>query len=407
MTGQIDATRSPRPDRNNLDLLSRGQSLSQSQRNRALLSLILSTTIALTGQFLISPILVFELNARGYSASQIGLFNAASWLGILLTTPFAAGISARIGARPILILSLLIPISGLSGILLSDSVAVWLVLYFFVGFGSALRWVVGEALIASLAPEQWRGRIVGTFQMLLGAAFVAAPSLLAWLGPTNPVAAWTSMGLLTTGLLLTLLMPRIDRSLAADAGVGLHLLARLARQSPLVMVAGFAGGFFELGISSVLPVFGMAIGMSASMAALLIAVSGLGSALAMLPAGVAADRFGRRGPLMVCTLILIGSSLLVPLAVNEPWITWLMTLLWGGAGGALYTLTMISIGQQHNGSALIGTTSLLVLSYTTGGLVGPVLSGFAIDWSVQWAPAVTYLLISIAVLITIRRQKLS
>jgi MFS family permease len=404
LTELIGDTRLHQPEPRHLNILSRGKGLSQSQRNRALLSLILSTTIALTGQFLISPILVFELNARGFSASQIGLFNAASWLGILSTTPFAAGISARLGARPTLIVSLMIPITGLSGILLSDSVTVWLILYFFVGFGSALRWVVGEALIASLAPPAWRGRIVGTFQMLLGAAFVAAPSLLAWLGPTNPVAAWTSMAMLVSGLALTLLMPRIDRSMDAEPGVGLKLLGRLARQSPLVLLAGFAGGFFELGISSVLPVFGMAIGMSASMAALLIAVSGLGSALAMLPAGMAADRFGGHGPLLTCALILLISSLLVPFAVGEPRVAWLMTLLWGGAGGALYTLTMIRIGQRHQGNALIGTTSLLVLSYTSGGLVGPVLSGFAIDWSVQWAPAAIYLLISGAVLMAIKRQ---
>lgn len=387
-----------------MELLSRGAALTVRQRNLALASLMLSTAIGLTGQFLISPILVFELNARGLTASQIGLFSATSWMGILVTTPFAAGLASRLGMRPVLILSIVIPVVGLTGILLSHSVALWLVLYFFVGFGSALRWVVAEALITSLAPAAWRGRIVGTFQMMLGAAFVTAPSLLAWLGPTNRLASYVSIGLLVAGLLLTLPMPRIDRGTSVGSVTGIRDLPSLVLRNPLVLAAGFAGGFFELGISSVLPVLGLAIGFTAAMAALLIAASGMGSALAMLPAGMAADRYGAHGPLHLCTLALVVGSLLMLMVGHVPGLAWLIALLWGGAGGALYTLTMVNIGSQYHGHQLIGVTSVLVLSYTLGGLVGPVAFGLAIDWSVQWAPAAVCLAVSSVCVLAIRRQ---
>ncbi|MGB7182142.1 MAG: MFS transporter [Burkholderiaceae bacterium] len=384
--------------------------LTNRQRNLGLFSLMTSTPVALTGQFLISPILVFQLNSQGFSPAAIGMFSALGWLGILMTTPFTATLSSRLGVRPVLLLSLFIPVICLAGIMATRSVALWALLYFAIGFGSALRWIVGEALIASLAPAAWRGRIVGIFQMLLGTAFVVAPSLLAWLGPTNPNASWASLALLMAGLALTCLMPAIENKGTtneaghrASAG-GLSLL-KLGRTSPLIVIAGFAGGFFELGISSVMPVYGMAIGFSAAMAAMLIAASGLGSSLIMLPVGLTADRFGAALPMRLCACALVACALLLPLVVYQSALAWLTTFVWGAAGGALYTLTMIRIGQTYRGSELINTTSLLVLCYTLGGLAGPVLTGLALEISVQWALSGLYLVISCVALWVLTRRR--
>ena len=54
------------------------------------------------------------------------------------------------------------------------------------------------------------------------------------------------------------------------------------------MLAGFVGGFFESGLTSTLPLYGLALGLGATAAALLVSASGLGSALMMLKLQLAA-----------------------------------------------------------------------------------------------------------------------
>ena len=55
------------------------------------------------------------------------------------------------------------------------------------------------------------------------------------------------------------------------------------------MFAGFMGGFFEAGLTAILPLMGLIMGWSPTMATLLVAASGIGSAVLMLPAGFMAD----------------------------------------------------------------------------------------------------------------------
>ena len=60
-----------------------------------------------------------------------------------------------------------------------------------------------------------------------------------------------------------------------------------------------------------------------------------------------------------------------------------IAFLWGGVGGCLYTLSMINVGSTTSGNELINSTSVLVLAYTIGGVLSPLLGGFILDISPQ------------------------
>jgi MFS family permease len=153
---------------------------------------------------------------------------------------------------------------------------------------------------------------------------------------------------------------------------------------PVIMLAGFVGGFFELGLASILPLYGLALGLSASAAALLVSVSGMGGTLVALPSGMLADRFaspiqGRRIMMkMFATLILL-STLANTLVQPLTWLVWPIACIWGAAGGALYTLAMVDIGAREKGITLVNSTAVLVLTYTLGGLVASSLCGALIE----------------------------
>ena len=207
------------------------------------------------------------------------------------------GHHAAAGPRPTLWLSAAVPVVSTTGFLLTDALPVWFACEFIAGAASGLRWVLAEAVVAEFAPPHQRGRMVGLFETMVGTTFVIGPALLALVGPTSPVALWLVLGFLVLGLLGSLWIPRLPAAADAhEARVGLHGVWHALRAHPLIMTVGFVGGFFESGLTSILPLYGLALGMGATAAALLVSASGLGSALMMLPAGMAADRLAAAAP---------------------------------------------------------------------------------------------------------------
>lgn len=365
------------------------QLLSRSDLIRAQASLIGSTFIALIGQFMLSPWLIFQLEQQEISASLIGLFGASSWLGLLLTTPFATRIVQWLGQRRALLVSLAIPLATAFGITQTSSILMWALFSFLGGAAMSIRWIVAEACIAELAPANRRGRMVSLYQALLGLAFILGPSLLAWINPANPIAPWIAMIFLALGLILTLAIPKLKLTDHSADQAGFKGLVQAVVNNPAIVVAGFVGGMFELGITSLLPIYGLAIGFDASSAALLIAASGVGSMLVMLPLGEAADRFDAHKISLVCVAMILLTSIAALLVIRYPPLIWSLAFVWGASGGALYTVGMITLGRTTRGSALISATAMLVLSYTSGGLLGPIIAGYSIELSLQWGIALT------------------
>jgi MFS family permease len=274
----------------------------------------------------------------------------------------------------------------------------------------SLRWVLSEALIAEFCPPEQRGRYVGIFQTMVSATFIIGPALLVWLGTHSPVTLWVVNGLNVVGLVWTLLIPKVPT--AHDTGsarVGLHGLWHALLAHPIIMLAGFVGGFFETGVTSILPLYGLALGLTASAAAVMVSISGLGGVLIMIPAGLVADRFadqaqGRRTLMVWSAAVMLAATLALPFVAQTPWLAWPVVFVWGGAGGTLYTMAMTDIGSREKGITLVNSTAVLVLTYTLGGLVASGISGALIDWSPGVAFPAVLVLVSAAGLAALVRS---
>ncbi|MFT7401720.1 MAG: MFS family permease [Hydrogenophaga sp.] len=359
-----------------------------------------STFFELVGYFMLTPFLVLRLSGDGVSTAVIGLFAATAWLGIFCMTPFASAITQRLGRRPTLWLAAVVPVLTTVGFLSTNALPVWFVFNLIGGMASGLRWVLAEAVVAEFAPPGQRGRAIGVFETMVGTTFVIGPGLLVAIGAQTDAALWVALALLVVGLGWSLVIPRLPAAADAhSAQVGLRGVWGAFLAHPLTMAIGFIGGFFESGITSILPLYGLSLGLGAAAAALLVSSSGLGSALTMLPAGLLADRlahhpaqrFGdgfaaRRLIMRACAAITLLATLVIPFVANTPWLAAPVAFLWGGAGGCLYTMVMIDIGSREAGITLVNSTAVLVLSYTLGGVLAPALGAAAL----QWSPAVGF-----------------
>ncbi|MEY3445829.1 MAG: hypothetical protein RIR45_584 [Pseudomonadota bacterium] len=352
-----------------------------------LVSIFGSTFFELVGHFMLMPLLLLRLKGADVSTTVAGLFAATGWLGIFLMTPFASAVAHRVGRRPAMWIAA--GVLTLTAVLFSFSsqLWVWFALNLASGLAMALRWVLAEALIAEFSPPGQRGRYVGIFQTLVSITFIVGPAALVWFGADNPRTLWVVIAFSAAGLGWTAFIPKLPPAADADtARLGLGGLWHALRLHPIIMLAGFVGGFFETGVTSILPLYGLALGLSTAAAALLVSASGLGGVVVMLPAGMVADRFadqaqGRRTLMVVFAAITLVAACTLPFVARTAWLAWPIVFLWGGAGGSLYTMAMIDIGAREKGITLVSSTAVLVLTYTLGGMVASGASGALIDWS--------------------------
>ncbi len=358
-----------------------------------------STFFSLVGYFILSPLLLLRLKGADISSTLAGLFVATGWLGIFLMTPFASSVANRIGRRQCLWLASVVLMLCALLFSLTDQLPLWFALNLISGIAMSLRWVLSEALIAEFCPTEQRGRYVGIFQTMISTTFIIGPALLVWLGTHSQITLWVVNTLNVIGLAWTTLIPKVPA--ARDAGtarVGLHGLVSALLAHPIIMLAGFVGGFFETGVTSILPLYGLALGLSVSAAAVMVSISGLGGVLLMIPAGLIADRFadqiqGRRTLMVWSAAVMLIATLTLPFVAQTPWLAWPVVFFWGGAGGVLYMMAMTDIGSREKGITLVNSTAVLVLTYTLGGLVASGISGALIDWS----PGVAFPAVLVAV----------
>ena len=351
----------------------------------------LSTFFSLTALFLFFPLLIFTLKGRGLSDIVVGLVASAEWLGLAIGTLFVARWVSLLGLRRAFVVSGLLPFVSMLSITLTPWPALWVVLIMIGGVSGAMRWIVAESIVAQMAPAIHRGKILGLFGTMISMTYIIGPALLALietLGLTPANARWIALAIGFIGLgIATAIpsMPSTDRiQTKSNKEFGLNGIFMAMKSAPVLMVIGAIGGFFEAGSTGILPLFGLAIGLGETKSAMLIASCGLGGVMAMAPVGALADRVPHRRIYIVCSLISAAASMTMSLVAYWPTLTYIIAIVWGACGGALYTLAMVDIGRRGQNIDLVNFTSVLVLSYTMGGTLGPLLGGAALMVDTRW-----------------------
>ena len=370
----------------------------QAQTRRGLAAIFASTFFELTGVFMMQPLNLLRLKQMGADTLSAGLFASVVWVSIFVITPMVTHITTRLGRRRALWLSAFVPVA--SGLIyaLTQTFWAWVAAAALAGLAGGLRWILAESLVAEFSPDQRRGAMVGWFETMVGATFVLGPVALGAVGPESDHAVWVAWGFLLAGALASLTIPPLAAHSHGDhqharGGMGIW---RAFRAAPVIMLAGFTGGFFEAGLTAMLPLYGLALGLGTTGAALLVSASGLGSSLAMWPVGRLSDAMAQRHGhtpaaqanarvrlMRACALITLLATLALPWVGQTPPLAWPLVFVWGGAGGSLYTLAMIDIGSRSKGVALENATAVLVLAYTLGGMLAPSLGSAALQWSPQ------------------------
>ena len=351
---------------------------------RSVWALAVATTLVVTSFSMFSPLLAVQLYQRGFSTTAIGAFAMIPFACVAVLIPFMPRAFARFGLGPCYVAGLVLETVCTLGYALTTSFALWCASSVAGGVGAAAVWNATEALLAQHAPPAQRGRVMGLYQTALGGALAVGPFVPAALLWPAPTTLWVAVAVQFAALVVALATGVSQRAPqaahAADAGHALGTWGAM-RQVPALAGIAFVGGVFEAGLGSISAANGAGAGLSMAQAASVVGALGLGSFVFQLPAGLAADRFSPRRVFALAggVLLVSAAGFAFTLGGQHLWLLWASAWLWGGVGGALYTLSMISVAHHFNGSSVAAGTAAMITGYTLGGAVGPVISGVALQ----------------------------
>jgi MFS family permease len=359
-----------------------------------------ATTLIVMAFAMTGPVLAVLLQQGGHGTAFVGAFSMLPFLMIGLLMPLMPRVLQRWGTVRSYRAGAVLELSGVLGYVVSDHPGVWALGSLVAGCGAAALWNTTEALLAEEAPPAMRGRVMGLYQTALGAALAIGPFLPGLLQLQAHTVLWLAAAMVAGCLLLAVTAQPHVRRAEALAHTGTWQALRLV---PWLALLAFCGGVFEAGLGAVGAAHASATGLDLRAAASVAGAIGVGSLLLQYPAGWAADRCALRKVFTAAAVALLAASIAMAFADRAPWLLWACGFVWGGVGGALYTLSMVQVAHAFAGRATAGGAAAMITGYTWGGTLGPVASGSALQAGGAPGLALLLALLALAALTAARR----
>jgi hypothetical protein len=337
-----------------------------------LAGVIAAVSVYAISQGLTYPLLAFILARQGHSPVMIGLSTAMTPIGFICCAPFVPVITRRLGPARTVLASACLGAAVLAAIGATYSLIPWFPLRFLLGVVVLPLYIVSEVWIIELAPVELRGRILGIYTSVISAGFALGPFALIFVGTEGWPPFLTGLAaFLTCGLTLLAIRRRLP---AIDHGGEAASVRSFLPLAPVLLLAVYTTAALEQVSFSLLPVYGLAHGLSTVTMSALITVLIAGNIALQLPLGIAAERWPVQNVLAACAAATTLGAALVPLLIETPLI-WPLLFVWGAMSFGLYTLALVDLGVRFTGSMLVAGNAAFALMWGIGGITGPSATG--------------------------------
>lgn len=340
-------------------------------------ALVAAIAVAGLGLGTALPLSALVLDRWGFGNHVVGALAAVTSAGILLVAPWVAGWAQRWGARRLLLAACLASTVSIALQEAGRSLILWSLARLLFGAAMGVLFTIGEAWLNRILPDAQRGRWVGYYASVFTLCQLCGPLVVRLIDRA-------AFPFIAAGLLFLPALPLIGllRAGAAQPRAAIHAPPRMAIVAPQMtsIIAGTAYfALFDTVALSLLPLFGLRHGMSE--AAALYATSAViaGDMLAQPALGWLSDRYGRARMHALCGCAALAAALALPLAVHTPWLLWPLLVALGACAGGIYMLALVANGERFRGPALIAASAVMNATWGVAGIVGPLVSGAAME----------------------------
>jgi len=372
-------------------------SISDENRSQAATIVALISCLSIYGVTisLFTPLLSLLLEQRGTSSTAIGVLAMSAPTGVLIGSFLMPRVMKAFEGRNLLVGGVLVEILLIGALMATDSFAGWMLIRFLAGLTGTVLFIVSETWLVEIAPARSRGKIMGLYNTALALSFSVGPLILSYTGVIGATPFVVAIILMAVAGAPLFFAGRYRSVSAAKPRFGIIGFVAVA---PLLVFAIFAGAFKDLASASLMPVYGLRMGMTESSAALMLFFGALGGAIMQLPIGWAADHFSARRIFFMCAVMGVLGAVAWPLMIHHEVLLWTMLFLWAGFYAGFYTVAMILAGQWFKGSELATAMSAFGVFWGLGAFAGPLVGGLAMDiWNPYGLPLVLSI-VSIGVL---------
>lgn len=287
--------------------------------------------------------------------------------------PFVTAITKRLGARQVIVASVVV-LAATALMQFTSNLVVWGVLRVVCGAALMLLFTIGEAWVNQLADDATRGRVVAIYATNFTLFQMAGPVLV------SQIAGMTHVRFALSGALFLLALPSLasirKTPIADEPHHDAHdRWTRVIPKMPALVVGTAFFALFDTLALSLLPIFAMARGVASEAAVLFAAILLFGDTAMQFPIGWLADKLGRERVHLGAGCVVLALLPLLPAVVTTPWLCWPLLFVLGAAAGSVYTLSLVACGERFRGSALVTASSLVSASWSAASFGGPLVAG--------------------------------
>ena len=320
------------------------------------------------------PLLSLILESRGVSPELIGINAAMAPIGILLTASIIPVVARRFGTRNSAVVAAMATSLLFISFKIFDRLDVWMILRLVEGMFASVLFVLSESWVVKFSPSARRGRIVALYGSILSGSFGAGPALVAWIG----IEGWLPfiVGSLVIAAGIFPLMFVNDKQQPAPHETQTSSILSFVPKAPMLLAAIVMFGIFDSATLSLLPVYGVAIGLDVTTATNALTALIIGNVVLQFPVGWLADHYPKRGVMAALALITAVLCAVLP-HVMGAWTMWPVLLLVGASGYGMYTVGLAALGDRFEGEELIAGNAAFASMWAIGALTGSVIAGWA------------------------------
>ena len=347
----------------------------QDPRWRQLVIATVALAVASFGHGLTMPLLSLVLHHQGVDETLIGLNTGTYFIAVFAVAPLATRLLRARGPALLMLVSILATVVLLALLRAFPNVWLWFPLRFALGMAASFLWIAGEAWVNHSATETHRGRIIAIFGIVVSAGFAMGPLILSMTGTEG----WAPF--LVTIALLLFAAAVLAGTLGSSPKLGgkTRPLARYVLLAPVAMFGYFVFAAGDAMLLTFLPIYAAGLGVAEVDAIRLLTVLAIGSMALQYPIGWLADRVSNYAIAAAMGAIMLAGSAAMPWALPLPAISVVFMFFYGGALGALYTISLVLLGRQFKGADLSAASAMLAVMFCLGSFIWPSAGGAAMD----------------------------